>query len=489
MVIEQRDLDKLLYRFDRLKSERNLFENHWRELARYCHPTNYFYGQEAGRQSTRRQLYDSTAALSAEALASALFALLTNPSMDWFEFEVDPSWPDGEKLGDAIKAVLEDRSNGLYGVLPDLYRDLVTFGTAILCVEAGRDQPGSVRFSLRRLDEMLFACNEAGQITTAFREFELTAEQCVERFGEKAPKIAQKNALSGDVDRRVRLVHVVVPNPGVVTGALGQKGMAYQSLILDLAGRQIIHVGGYHEFPYLVTRWSMAVGTSQVYGQSPASLALADIRALNAMVRTNLIAAQKAVDPPLMTVDDNGLRGVKTHPGAIVHGGLDIDGKRKVEPLPMGSVGAVNLGLALEEQRRDSIRTAFHIGLLQEAHLQPVQTATEFLGRQEERLRLLAPNLGRLEAELLNPLVKRVAAILQRARVVPPMPLDARVRFLSPLAQAQRAAEAHRLARSIKALQPFIDTIPGVMEHLDTATLTKDLLDFAGLPRLEGGSR
>ena len=163
----------------------------------------------------------------------------------------------------------------------------------------------------------------------------------------------------------------------------------------------------------MVARWSMPSG-GHVYGQGPASLALADIRALNAMVRTNLTAAQMAVDPPLMTVDDNGLRGVKTFPGAVVFGGLDANGRKMVEPLPLGGVGAINLGLALEEQRRDSIRDAFHLGLLRDASLQANATATEFLGRQEERLRLLAPNLGRIEAELFT-LIRRVAGILNRA--------------------------------------------------------------------------
>ena len=205
------------------------------------------------------------------------------------------------------------------------------------------------------------------------------------------------------------------------------------------------------------------------------------------MVRTNLTAAQMAVDPPLMTVDDNGLRGVKTFPGAVVFGGLDANDKM-VEPLLLGGVGAINLGLALEEQRRDSIRDAFHLGLLRDASLQANATATEFLGRQEERLRLLAPNLGRIEAELLSPLIRRVAGILNRAGLRP----DARrfaCSFSVPLAQAQRAAEAHRLTRNVRALQPFAELVPTALDQLDTQRLTKDMLSLAGLPRLgETGS-
>ena len=480
MMFEKTALEPLFLRAERLKNARAGHETLWRELARFCCPHHSLGRLTPGK----KPVLDSTAALSADALASGLFALMTNPALDWFDFEDGQQREETRALTVALKATIEDRDNGLYGVLPDFFRDLVTFGTAVLWVEAAPGKQGRLRLEVRSLTELVFACNDAGIIDTAFREFNLSAEQCLQRFGQKAPAAATKAVANGQPDDDIPLVHAVVPNTRFKPGAIGQRGKRFHSLVLDPLARQCIHAGGYHELPFLVARWSVPSGSGHVYGQSPASLALADIRALNAMVRTNLTAAQMAVDPPLMTVDDNGLRGVKTFPGAVVFGGLDANGRKMVEPMPLGGVGAINLGLALEEQRRDSIRDAFHLGLLRDASVQANQTATEFLGRQEERLRLLAPNLGRIESELLSPLIRRVAGILNRAGVAPPMPNDVHIRFLSPLAQAQRAAEAHRLTRNVRALQPFAEMVPNALDQLDTQRLTKDLLSLAGLPRL-----
>lgn len=480
MNVERRAIEALFRRAERLKSARAGHESHWRELARFCRP------QHALGLSTqaKRPVLDSTAALSAEALASGLFALMTNPALDWFDLEDSQQRDETIAVTKALKATIEDRDNGLYGVLPDFFRDLVTFGTAVLWVEAGSLSRGRLRLEVRSLTEVVFACNDAGAIDTAFREFSLSAEQCLQRYGDNAPDTAVKAVANGRPDDVTPLIHAIVPNGQYAAGAIGQKGKRFRSLVLDPLERKCLHAGGYHELPFLVTRWSMPSGGGHVYGQSPASLALADIRALNAMVRTNLTAAQMAVDPPLMTVDDNGLRGVKTFPGAVVFGGLDANGRKMVEPMPLGGTGAINLGLALEEQRRESIRDAFHLGLLRDASQQANQTATEFLGRQEERLRLLAPNLGRIEVELLSPLIRRIAGILSRAGISPGMPDDLHIRFLSPLAQAQRAAEAHRLTRNVRALQPFAEIVPEALDQLDTQRLTKDLLSLAGLPRL-----
>ena len=481
-----------------LQEARGPLEQHWRQIAHYVHPNRSQGSWQINRQGdlsqssgVKQSLFDSTAPLAADALANGLFALLTNPAMDWFELKGDDGQPGGEagagknsaaRLEANLKAVIELRANALYSVLPDLFRDLVCFGTAVLSVEAD-PRPGRVRLDVRDLMNLYLAADEAGSVSTVFRQFTLSAEQIAQRYPQSMPKNVAQAMAEGRHDDRFELVHVVLPRRDHQPHGVGAKALAYESLVIDPIEAQVLHQGGYHEMPYLVVRWSMASG--KLYGEGPASLALPDVRALNTMVQTNLTAAQKAVDPPIMAIDENGLRGLKTHPGSVIYGGLDSTGRRMIEPFPTS--GQIGLGLELEEQRRVAIRDAFHNSLLREVSERATQTATEFLGRQEERLRLLAPNLGRVESELLEPLVRRLAAILYRkGEVDVQLPLQAQgaeIRFLSPLAQAQRAAEAHRMTRSLKALQPFGDAFPQLMQALDTEKLSDELLDFAGLPK------
>ena len=67
----------------------------------------------------------------------------------------------------------------------------------------------------------------------------------------------------------------------------------------------------------------------------------------------------------------------------------------------------------MEEQRRTAIRNVFYVDqlMLQQG---PQMTATEVIQRNEEKMRLLGPVLGRLQSELLKPLIDRVFNILLR---------------------------------------------------------------------------
>lgn len=72
-------------------------------------------------------------------------------------------------------------------------------------------------------------------------------------------------------------------------------------------------------------------------------------------------------------------------------------------------------------------------------------TATEVLERAAAAARLLGATYGRLQAELLTPLIARCLALLRRRGEVPPVLLDGReVRlvYASPLARVQSRADA-----------------------------------------------
>lgn len=246
---------------------------------------------------------------------------------------------------------------------------------------------------------------------------------------------------------------------------------------------QLIAQSGYDELPYQVARWSLARGA--VYGSSQAMLALPDIRTVNAMAKTSLLAAQKAVDPPILVPHETGMQGLKTHPGAVIVGGLDHNGRRMYEPFTLGT--NVPLTLEMEEQRRAAIRDAFHAGLLMMAD-GPSMTATEFLGRQDEKMRLMAPYLGRIQTEFLNPLLNRVYALLARAGQIPTPPdslLDQpgfKVTYLSPLARAQKTSEANAIMRTYQTLGPLAEVAPQILQHFDFDQAARSIADAFGVP-------
>lgn len=81
-------------------------------------------------------------------------------------------------------------------------------------------------------------------------------------------------------------------------------------------------------------------------------------------------------------------------------------------------------------------------------------TATEILERAAETSRLLGAVFGRLQAELLVPLVQRGLAILRRRGEVPALSIDGRtveIDYRSPLARAQARVDVQNTLMWLEA--------------------------------------
>ena len=113
---------------------------------------------------------------------------------------------------------------------------------------------------------------------------------------------------------------------------------------------------------------------------------------------------------------------------------------------------------------RMRIREGFFIDQLQ-LQQGPQMTATEVLQRTEEKLRLLGPVMGRLQSELLSPLINRVFGLLARQGKLPPVPevlqnSDYSIEYVSPLARAQKQIEANSLMRVFEIGSPILQLQP-----------------------------
>lgn len=479
----------LIRRQESLASERAPLDQLWQEIAELMKPmrADFTFRRVPGEKRSQK-VFDATAGLAADNLAAGLWGMVTNAANDWFTLRSDLAEADEDQ---ATKEWLDDvtrrmqasfAGNGqrFYARVMELYADLVTFGTGVFYSEEDA-ATGRVHYSCRHLAECFVAENERDEVDTLFRRFTFTARQAQKRWGDTCHASIQR-ALEKEPDRRFTFLHAVMPREDVQGGRHDAAGMGFASFYVDVENRTLLSEGGYHDFPYQVPRWSTA--SRGLYGDSPAMLALPDVKMLNAMSKTTIIAAQKAVDPPLLAVDEVAVRGLRTHPGGIIYGGLDESGRRRYEPLHSG--GNVGLGLELEEQRREAVRQAFYFSLLMMVQ-QPNQTATEVLARQEEKLRLMGPHLGRIQAEFLDPLIRRQFGIMRRANLLPPPPRQLmragiRIEYVSPLARAQRAGEGAAIVRALESLAPLGAIKPEIYDNIDADAAARLLAQSFGVP-------
>jgi hypothetical protein len=116
--------------------------------------------------------------------------------------------------------------------------------------------------------------------------------------------------------------------------------------------------------------------------------------------------------------------------------------------------------------------TAFYVDQLQFSG-DAKMTATEVVQRTEERMRLLGPILGRMESELLGPIITRVFGIMLRQGAFLPQPeeldgVDWRVEYTSPLSLAQRSQRVDRAIMMITAASSVAQFDQGVFARFNS---------------------
>ena len=481
----QTDLTKkLLKRFDRLKSNRQNWESHWQEVADYMQPRKADVTKTRSKGDKRTELiFDSSPLQAVELLAASLHGMLTNPSTTWFSLR----FKGGEFAdNDEAKAWLEDATEVMYNAINksnfqqeifELYHDLITFGTAAMFIED--DEEDTLKFSTRHINEVYISENDKGRIDTIFRKFTLTARSAIQKFGANvSDNIVTVNRK--DPYEEIEILHAVYPRSDFDPRKQDKENMPFESVYLEAGTGDELSVSGFREFPFVVPRYLKA--SHEIYGRSPAMTALPDVKMLNEMSKTTIKSAQKQVDPPLLVPDDGFILPVRTVPGGL---NFYRSGTRdRIEPLNIGA--NTPLGLNMEEQRRDSIRNAFYVNQLM-MQSGPQMTATEVIQRNEEKMRLLGPVLGRLQSELLKPLIDRAFALILRKNLFKPAPeflagKDIEIEYVSPLAKAQKSTELQSIMRGIEILGSLANVAP-VFDHVNMDKLVKHLMDVVGVPQ------
>jgi hypothetical protein len=254
--------------------------------------------------------------------------------------------------------------------------------------------------------------------------------------------------------------------------------MAYASCYYEYDEAHKLSESGFPEMPFLVPRWSKYPG--ECYGRSPGMTALPDVKMLQAMSLTTIKAGQKCADPPMWLRDDGVVGQTRTIPGGVNYWRGNPNEGIMLMPTP-DKLPWVEQQM---EELRNRIRSTFYTDILQIVTDQDM-TATEVMQRTQERMRLLGPMVGRLEAELLGPLVTRVFGILDRLGKLPEPPEEIMgkeftVEYVSPMATAQKQSEAEGMMRVWQMIMGFGPEIASqiIAENQDIARTYSYLWDL-----------
>ncbi len=195
-------------------------------------------------------------------------------------------------------------------------------------------------------------------------------------------------------------------------------------------------------------------------------------------------AGQKSIDPPLMVPDSGFMLPIKTAPASINF--MEPGNEAKIEALPF--TGDIKVGIELSDRKREMIKRAFFNDWLRMEKADKEMTAYETQDRREEKLRLLAPVLGRLQQEMLHPMLARSYELLHEAGKIPLAPRILQKRalvpvYVSPASRAQTGSRATDMGRFVQELMPLAQIDPGVMDAIDLDKYASELALARGTPR------
>tara|TARA_B100000424_G_scaffold76980_2_gene57326 strand:- start:360 stop:1988 length:1629 start_codon:yes stop_codon:yes gene_type:complete len=484
------DAQSYIKRYEELRSDRRNWEHHWQEVAEVILPRRTdIVGSRTPGDKRNLKAIDSTGIIANELLAAGLHGMMTNPASKWFTLRLSNQALNQEA---AVKMWLESVERIIYEELSssessfsshihELYLDLSAFGTAVMFIGES-DQTKDLMFTALPLKECYVSENSDGRIDTLYRKFELSVRQIVQKFGDKEDDVGKEvlECYNNDkLEDKFEIIHAIFPRYDYDKRKKTRQNKPIASVYVLCKSEMILDEGGFEESPILAPRWSKASG--EVYGRGPGMATLPDVKMLQQMSKTILKAAQKIVDPPLQLEDDSVMLPVRTIPGGLNY---RRSGSDPIQPLATG--GNIPIGLEMMQDVRLRIREGF---FLDQLSLQqgPQMTATEVLQRTEEKLRLLGPVMGRLQSELLSPLINRVFGLLGRQNKLPPIPEELQdqsytIEFVSPLARAQRQVEANSLLRVFEIGSTVIQMQPESGRVFKGEDTMRWLSDLFGIP-------
>lgn len=470
-----------------LMSDRSTFDAHWQEIGEYMYPehANFTYTPTVGAKRMSK-VYDSTPIHANQLLASGLFSLLTSSASPWFHIlPVDFSLTNLREVSiylDMISKIMYHEINnpsaGFSTAVHEEYLEYGAFGNLTMMVEESL-KTNSLRFISLPLYECFYVENSEGIVDTLYRRYTRTAEFLMNKFGvEVLSEDTQKLIADNKLDTKIECTHIILPRDTANHLSPKSTDLPYASIYIENKSKHLIKEGGFHELPFMAARFYKSA--HEMYGRGPGSTALPDVKMLMRIIQVTIRAAQKATDPPIILPDSGFLRPLRTTPGGLnyyMRGRLNT--KKDIDILPTGNPG---LGVEYSELLHKKIREVFFVDQLQ-LHTGPQMTATEVMQRTEEKLRLMGPLLGRVQTELLGPLINRVYGLLRRAGKLPELPgiLEGRplkIVYTSPIARAQEQVEANGLMRALGLLEPLLKYKPETSDIFDTDEMGRGVFEM-----------
>lgn len=451
-------------RLSALRLERESFIPHYRELAEFVKPRRgRFTVEDRNKGDKRYQSIINSRATRAHKIATAgMVAGTMSPVRPWFQLETtDIELMEHRGVKDwlfSVEQVIRSIFNesNFYSMAPIMMGECILFGTGAMSHVDDFEDVG--RFYAHTVGSYMIAQNEKMEVDTIYREFQWTVKQIVDSWGLENCSVSIRNAYDrGNYDAWYPVCHAIEPNNDRDSYSKLAIKKPFRSIYFEPGNTgqdkdKFLGQSGFDEFPCYVPRWELT--GEDIYGTDcPGMTALGDIKGLQIQEKTKASALQMVVRPPM-----GGPSSIRNTPVNQIPGGLTLyegdDQRQKLSPLYQINPAFTDIRVDMDAIERRIDEVFFVDMFMAISNMEGIQPRNQLdlMQRNEERLLQLGPVLERIQGEFLDNAVDRTFNQALRANILPPPP-DAlagqplRIRYVSTLAQAQRAVATQGIER------------------------------------------
>ena len=492
--------------FQRLKDQRvATMDQIWQDIANYATPrkagiTTKRYMPDANVEA---QIYDATATDSVQRAVAAYTSWTTPASQPWIALKPnlklrndDPVKGWMSECSQILNQEVNSKSNFQLERLESV-ADLWNFGTTAIFSEFS---DGRLRFEKIKIGTYVFELDPFGKVFRFIREFDLTAEQAMQKFGEEnLPKCISDCLLEGgNKSARFEFIHIVEPRDPSKVGAYGynvKTRKKYLSAYVEVQSKKMVQEGGYDGFPFTVGRYLSydSLIQSAGWGYGPGFAILPEARQLNFIQQMMDVFAEKQVFPPMM-VPDTFEGSLKTAARALNYYPSGM-GPESVYQVPV--TGEWTVTLERVKMRQDMIKRLCSLDMFQMfAQIDREMTAYEVAQRAGEKLDTVGPIYHRDVRETIEPHLRRAFELCAENGLLPPPPQEAyemvgrgfvqvadpEIALTSRLAMAIDAWNARGADEVMQTAVALAAVDPGVMDNLDSGFYIREKSRLVGAP-------
>ena len=453
MAVSKEYLDELRKRYAKALGNWNKWTSLWQECYELTLPERErFYGSDSRGDTNTDRIYESTASIAIQEFASKAQDGLTPEFARWARLipgNAQMSTRDMRKLQGELEIVNSEIFQAIHrsnfdSQIHECYLDLAIGTGNMICNE---DDDDILRFVTVPQTQVVLDTGPTGVVDGRFRFRDMPLHHIMQEWPKAVLPQQCVYESEQDKDKTFTVVEATCRD-------WSKKDTEHWHYYVWLENpAECIFDAEYKgqgSLPWINPRWSIASG--ETYGRGPLLSVLGDVKVANLLMQMILEAGEISISG-LWQAESDGILNPETIrllPGVIIPKAPD---SRGLEPLSTGS--DFNIGQMLLGDLRANIRRAMFDEDLGPPTGTPM-SATEVSARMQQIFRRMGSAYGRLQREMVQPILKRVIYILKdKGRIELPK-IDGQeidIVSVSPLAGSKAQEEIVKYQRMVETIQ------------------------------------